>query len=67
MSLPNHSIPHLEVTGGAFGAIIGFEVADQASAWQVIDSTRMISITNNLGDAKTTITHPATTAFSYDA
>jgi len=51
----------LEVTGGAFGAIIGFEVADQASAWQVIDSTRMISITNNLGDAKTTITHPATT------
>lgn len=36
-------------------------MADQASAWQVIDSTRMISITNNLGDAKTTITHPATT------
>ncbi|MDO4450790.1 MAG: O-succinylhomoserine sulfhydrylase [Moraxella sp.] len=46
---------------GTFGAIIGFEVADQASAWQVIDSTKMISITNNLGDAKTTITHPATT------
>lgn len=46
---------------GAFGAIIGFEVADQVSAWQVIDSTCMISITNNLGDAKTTITHPATT------
>ncbi|UXZ04945.1 O-succinylhomoserine sulfhydrylase [Moraxella nasicaprae] len=46
---------------GAFGAIIGFEVADQTSAWQVIDSTKMISITNNLGDAKTTITHPATT------
>lgn len=46
---------------GAFGAIIGFEVADQKSAWQVIDSTCMISITNNLGDAKTTITHPATT------
>lgn len=45
----------------AFGAIIGFEVADQAAAWQVIDSTRMISITNNLGDAKSTITHPTTT------
>lgn len=46
---------------GAFGAIIGFEVADQKSAWHIIDSTKMISITNNLGDAKTTITHPATT------
>lgn len=46
---------------GAFGAIIGFEVANQAAAWHVIDSTQMISITNNLGDAKTTITHPATT------
>ena len=44
-----------------FGAIIGFEVANQHEAWQVIDSTRMISITNNLGDAKSTITHPATT------
>lgn len=45
----------------AFGAIVGFEVADRAAAWQVIDSTQMISITNNLGDAKTTITHPAST------
>lgn len=46
----------------AFGAIIGFEVAGgQAAAWHVIDSTRMISITNNLGDAKSTITHPTTT------
>ncbi|PIE47471.1 MAG: O-succinylhomoserine sulfhydrylase [Gammaproteobacteria bacterium] len=44
-----------------FGAIIGFEVADQQQAWQVIDSTKMISITNNLGDTKSTITHPATT------
>lgn len=51
----------INVQGGAFGAIIGFEVADQAAAWQVIDHTKMISITNNLGDAKTTITHPATT------
>ncbi|MBF0658660.1 O-succinylhomoserine sulfhydrylase [Psychrobacter sp. NG25] len=50
-----------------YGAIMGFEVkptADldsKAAAWHVIDSTRMVSITNNLGDAKTTITHPATT------
>lgn len=56
-----------------YGAIMGFEVtasADddhankrdtKAAAWHVIDSTQMVSITNNLGDAKTTITHPATT------
>ncbi|MFW2176824.1 MULTISPECIES: O-succinylhomoserine sulfhydrylase [unclassified Moraxella] len=49
------------VQGGSFGAIIGFEVANQAEAWHVIDNTRLISITNNLGDAKSTITHPATT------
>ncbi len=65
-SHPSHQIAKrqhtaLDVTGGAFGAIIGFEVADQAAAWQVIDSTKVISITNNLGDAKSTITHPATT------
>ena len=50
-----------------FGAIMGFEVKPSAThdtksaAWHVIDSTKMVSITNNLGDAKTTITHPATT------
>ena len=50
-----------------YGAIMGFEVEASDSrdtkeaAWHVIDSTKMVSITNNLGDAKTTITHPATT------
>jgi O-succinylhomoserine sulfhydrylase len=33
----------------------------QAEAWQVIDATRLISITGNLGDVKSTITHPAST------
>ena len=33
----------------------------RAGAWTVIDATRMLSITANLGDVKTTITHPATT------
>jgi len=33
----------------------------QAAAWQVVDATKLISITANLGDVKTTITHPATT------
>lgn len=39
-----------------------FEVkGGQEKAWQVIDATRIISITGNLGDTKSTITHPATT------
>lgn len=63
---PSHELAksqHTELTpqGGAFGAIIGFEVLDKTQAWHVIDSTKVISITNNLGDAKSTITHPATT------
>ncbi|WP_028292530.1 O-succinylhomoserine sulfhydrylase [Oceanobacter kriegii] len=44
------------------GGVLSFEVeGGKDAAWQVIDSTRMISITANLGDTKTTITHPATT------
>ena len=45
-----------------FGGVVSFEVVgDREQAWQVIDQTKMLSITANLGDAKTTITHPATT------
>ena len=36
----------------------------QKAAWQLIDATTMVSITANLGDAKTMITHPATTTHS---
>lgn len=44
------------------GGIVSFEVkGGREAAWKVVDSTRMISITANLGDAKTTITHPAST------
>ena len=44
------------------GAIVSFEVkGGREEAWRVVDSTRMISITANLGDTKSTITHPATT------
>jgi len=44
------------------GAIVSFVVAGgREAAWQVINRTRMLSITANLGDTKTTITHPATT------
>ena len=45
-----------------FGAVVSFELAGgQEHAWRLIDATRMLSITANLGDVKTTITHPATT------
>jgi O-succinylhomoserine sulfhydrylase len=46
----------------AFGGILSFEVEHaRAGAWAFIDATRLMSITANLGDVKTTITHPATT------
>ncbi|MGH8737766.1 MAG: PLP-dependent transferase, partial [Burkholderiales bacterium] len=41
---------------------VSFELkGGRAAAWKLIDATRLISITANLGDTKTTITHPATT------
>lgn len=44
------------------GAILSFEVkGGREGAWKVVDSCRLLSITGNLGDVKTTITHPATT------
>ncbi len=46
----------------AAGGVVSFELkGGQAAAWRLIDSTRLLSITANLGDVKTTITHPATT------
>jgi len=45
-----------------FGGVLSFVLKDgQGAAWKVIDNTRLLSITANLGDAKTTITHPGTT------
>ena len=45
-----------------FGGVVSFELhGGKDEAWHLIDSTRMLSITANLGDVKTTITHPATT------
>ena len=46
----------------AQGAVVSFEVkGGREAAWRVVDATKMISITANLGDTKTTITHPAST------
>lgn len=45
-----------------FGAVVSFELTGgKEHAWRLIDATQMLSITANLGDVKTTITHPATT------
>ncbi len=56
---PQHKLAKQQQT--RFGGIISFEVADQTAAWQIMDATQIMSITANLGDAKSTITHPATT------
>lgn len=44
-----------------FGALVSFDVGSKAKAFEVINNTQFFSITANLGDVKTTITHPATT------
>jgi O-succinylhomoserine sulfhydrylase len=59
-SHPQHALAQRQQRAG--GAVLSFEVkGGRAAAWRVIDATRLISITANLGDVKTTITHPATT------
>lgn len=59
-SHPQHALARQQQTG--FGAVLGVEVVGgRQGAWSVIDATRLMSITGNLGDAKSTITHPATT------
>ncbi|MCQ9379213.1 O-succinylhomoserine sulfhydrylase [Methyloversatilis sp. XJ19-49] len=59
-SHPQHAIAMRQQKSGA--AVVAFEVkGGRDEAWKLIDSTRMLSITANLGDTKTTITHPATT------
>jgi O-succinylhomoserine sulfhydrylase len=46
-----------------FGGVVSFVVkGERQGAWTVIDNTRFLSITSNLGDVKSTITHPATTS-----
>jgi O-succinylhomoserine sulfhydrylase len=57
---PQHALAKRQSSG--FGGVVSFEVrGGREGAWHLIDSTRMLSITANLGDTRTTITHPATT------
>lgn len=63
VSHPQHTLALNQQKSG--GAIVSFEVkGGQKEAWGLIDSTKLISITANLGDVKSTITHPATTTHS---
>lgn len=61
--LPSHPQHELaKAQQSAFGAVVSFELkGGRDAAWRFIDATRLLSITANLGDSKTTITHPATT------
>jgi O-succinylhomoserine sulfhydrylase len=59
-SHPQHALARRQQKAG--GAVVSFDVkGGREAAWRLIDATRLISITANLGDVKTTITHPATT------
>lgn len=59
-SHPQYQLAQKQQTAG--GGIVTFDVkGGKDAAWRVIDSARMLSVTANLGDAKTTITHPAST------
>ncbi len=57
---PQHALARRQQSD--FGGLVSFELkGGKKAAWQLIDATRIISITANLGDTKSTITHPATT------
>jgi O-succinylhomoserine sulfhydrylase len=61
--LESHGQHHLAVKQqSGFGGLLSFELeGGKAAGWKLVDATRLISITANLGDTKTTITHPAST------
>jgi O-succinylhomoserine sulfhydrylase len=59
-SHPQHALAARQQKAG--GAVLSFELkGGREAAWRLIDATRLVSITANLGDVKTTITHPAST------
>ncbi|MDV2202609.1 O-succinylhomoserine sulfhydrylase [Burkholderia pseudomallei] len=67
-SHPQHALAKRQQKSG--GSVVSFELngdtpeQQRANAWRVIDGTKIVSITANLGDTRTTITHPATTTHS---
>jgi O-succinylhomoserine sulfhydrylase len=67
-SHPQYEIAKRQQRSG--GSVVAFELGgdtpekQRENAWRVIDGTKICSITANLGDTRTTITHPATTTHS---
>src|SRR3546814_20360384 len=64
-SHPQHELAASQQSG--FGAVLGFDVIDSEGkagsdeAWRFMNATEWLSITANLGDTKSTLTHPAST------
>ena len=59
-SHPQHELAKRQQHG--FGGVLSFTVkGNREAAWRLVNHTQLMSITGNFGDAKTTITHPATT------
>jgi len=59
-SHPQHALAKTQQSG--YGGLLSFELhGGKAEGWRLIDATKLLSITANLGDTKTTVTHPATT------
>lgn len=59
-SHPQHELAKTQQSG--FGGLLSFELkGGKEEGWRLIDATQLLSITANLGDTKSTITHPATT------
>lgn len=59
-SHPQHALAARQQRAG--GAVLSFGLkGGKKAAWRLIDATELVSITGNLGDVKTTITHPAST------
>jgi O-succinylhomoserine sulfhydrylase len=57
---PQHALASRQQNG--YGGVLSFEIGgDRTAAWRVIDALRLFSITGNLGDSRSIVTHPATT------
>ena len=56
---PQHAVARRQMTGGS--SLVAFDLGDQAAAFRLLDALRLVLISNNLGDAKSMATHPATT------
>ena len=56
---PQHALAMAQMTAG--GTLVAFELADKAAAFRMMNALRIVAVSNNLGDSKSLVTHPATT------